>query len=135
MSQESPGNASLIDKFDGYHHVLLEGCTFPPEKQGPMAQSLGPMTVFIKLLRTDGKYREKWAAAVKRRMGHIDCIDIITLNKGGNRISEMVPITSLLAEILLITTARQATKMTFPLCAVSEIYYMMKKEERSCWLT
>lgn len=108
---------------NGAHHILMEGVTYPPERQSAMAQSLGPMTAFIKMLTTEGKYRDKWVNAVKRCMGHIETIDdIISLVKSGRTVSEMVPITCLLAEILLIATGRQATRMCFPLCGVSWVY-------------
>lgn len=51
---------------NGAHHVLLEGSTFPPEKRSSMEQSLGPMTSFICMLRSDDKYRNKYENAVKR---------------------------------------------------------------------
>ncbi|KOB65068.1 Uncharacterized protein OBRU01_23417, partial [Operophtera brumata] len=51
---------------NGAHHILLQGCTFPPEKRSSMAQSVGPMTAFLCMVKSDGIYRKKWASAVKR---------------------------------------------------------------------
>ncbi|KOB74833.1 Uncharacterized protein OBRU01_04679 [Operophtera brumata] len=39
---------------NGAHHVLLEGCTFPPEKRSSMAQSVGPMTAFLCMVKSEG---------------------------------------------------------------------------------
>lgn len=50
------------------HHVLLEGCTFPPEIQSSMAQTLGMMTVCIRLAlaNTSSKFTKKYEEALKR---------------------------------------------------------------------
>ncbi|KAL1516594.1 hypothetical protein ABEB36_000489 [Hypothenemus hampei] len=47
-----------VEKYElnGGHHILLEGCTFPPEKRGSMAQSVDPMTAMLHI-RTEEKYR------------------------------------------------------------------------------
>lgn len=59
------------------------------------------------MLRIDGIYQRKYASAVKRAMAHIPCIDvIIELTRTTKQASEIL--TTLIAEILLITTARQA---------------------------
>lgn len=59
----------------GAHHVLLEGTSFPPERRSSIVQSLGAMTAWLCMLRSDGIYRKKYAAAVKRAMSHVPCID------------------------------------------------------------
>lgn len=38
----------------GVHHVFLEGFTFPPEKRSSMAQSMGPMTTVLCMVRSEG---------------------------------------------------------------------------------
>lgn len=66
----------------GAHHVLLEGASFPPERRSSIVQSLGLMTTWLCMLRSEGFYRKKYATAVKRAMSHIPCIDeIIELTK------------------------------------------------------
>lgn len=100
----------------GAHHVLLEGCTFPPEKRSSMAQSMGPMTSVLCMLRSEGMYRQKWASAVKRAFNHIPIIDdIIEVTKTQRRAQDISTTVGLLAEIVLVTTSRQATRMFLPL--------------------
>lgn len=100
----------------GAHHILLEGNSFPPERRSSIVQSLGPMTAFLCMIRTEGIYRNKFAAAVKRAMSHIPSIDdVIEITKNVKMSFELSTLISLIAEILLITTSRQATRMCFPL--------------------
>lgn len=42
----------------GAHHVLLEGASFPPERRSSIVQSLGPMTAWLCMLRSEGIYRK-----------------------------------------------------------------------------
>ncbi|KAG5870166.1 hypothetical protein JTB14_032458 [Gonioctena quinquepunctata] len=100
---------------NGSHHVLLEGCTFPPEKRGSMAQSLGPMTYFLLHVRTEEKYRREWTDAAKRAMAHIPITDEILDATKGKNASEIRGVVVLLADILLVTTGRQAHRMFFPI--------------------
>ncbi|CAG9840682.1 unnamed protein product [Diabrotica balteata] len=51
---------------NGSHHILLEGCTYPPEKKSAMAQSVGPMTALLQHITVDRQYRGKWTAAYMR---------------------------------------------------------------------
>lgn len=74
---------------NGSHHILLDGCTFPPERRSAMAQSLGPMTAFLLHVRTEEKYRAKWTAASKRAMAHIPHIDDILEAVKGKPASEI----------------------------------------------
>ncbi|CAG4969496.1 unnamed protein product [Colias eurytheme] len=37
----------------GAHHILLEGSSFPPERRSSIVQSLGPMTAFFCMIRTE----------------------------------------------------------------------------------
>lgn len=100
----------------GAHHVLLEDASFPPERRSSIVQSLEPMAVWLCMLRSEGIYRKKYAAAGKRCMAHIPGIDdIIEITKNTTLASEISILTTLLAEILLITTFRHATSMFFPL--------------------
>ncbi|CAG4941925.1 unnamed protein product [Parnassius apollo] len=50
-------------RLSGAHDVLLEGSTFPPERRSSIIQSLGPMTAWICMIRSEGKY----AAAVREQ--------------------------------------------------------------------
>lgn len=107
----------------GAHHVLLEGTSFPPERRSSIVQSLGPMTAWLCMIRSEGIYRNKYAAAVKRAMSHIPCIDdIIALAKNTKQAYEISALTTLVAEILLITTSRQATRMFFPLSLFAYVW-------------
>lgn len=104
------------------HHVLLEGTSFPPERRSSIVQSLGPMTAWICMLTSDGRYRNKYAATMKRAMSHLPGIDdIIELTKTTKQASEISGLTTLVAEILLVTTARQATRMFFPITVFANV--------------
>lgn len=82
-----------------------------------MAQSLGPMTAFTCMLKNTGKFRTKWENAVKKAYAHISCIDdLIKITRTHYRATEISPIIALLADISLITTTRQISRMTFALC-------------------
>lgn len=107
----------------GAHHVLLEGTSFPPERRSSIVQSLGPMTAWLCMIRSEGIYRRKYATAVKRALSHIPCIDdLIEITKNNNRSSDASAITTIIAEILLVTTSRQATRMYFPITVFSAVY-------------
>lgn len=74
---------------NGSHHILLEGCTFPPERRSAMAQSLGPMTSLLLHIRTDAKYRKKWTDASKRALAHIPFIDDVLEAVKGKQAAEI----------------------------------------------
>lgn len=117
----------------GAHHVLLEGTSFPPERRSSIVKSLGPMTAWLCMLRSDGIYRRKYAIAVKRAMSHIPCIDdLIELTKTIKQASELSAVTTLIAEILMITTARQATRMFFPLTIFAAVWIEEKDPKEFC---
>lgn len=101
--------------FNGSHHVLLEGSTFPPEKRCSMAQSVGPGTAMLLHIRTDAKYGKKWTDAAKRALSHIPMIDEILDMVQGRKASEIRGLLGTLNDILLITTGRQANRMFFPI--------------------
>jgi hypothetical protein len=135
--QDESTKAFPVSKYglDGAHHILLEGCTFPPESRSSMVQSLGPMTVFLCMLRTEGKFRNQFESAVKRCMSHIPCIDdIIQLTKNTKRAADISIVTRLIADILLITTARQATRMFIPLNMFYQAYSKVKTVDRTSFL-
>lgn len=90
-----------------------------------MAQSLGPLTVLIQMLKIpDPTYRKKWEDAVKSQMGLISCIDdIISLSKEVKKVTDLAPIISLLGDILLISTSRQIRRMFFPLAMMVATLY------------
>ncbi|CAG4939126.1 unnamed protein product [Colias eurytheme] len=114
---------------NGAHHILLEGSTFPPEKRSSMAQSMGPMTAYLCMIRSEGIYRDKWASAVKRAFNHIPIIDdIIEVTKGQRKAADVSTMTGLLAEICLITTSRQATRAFFPLAMIHRASTIHAKE-------
>ncbi|KOB72775.1 Efflux ABC transporter, permease protein [Operophtera brumata] len=70
-------------------------------------QKEGPMTAWLCMICSEGIYRKKYASAVKRAMSHIPCIDgLIEITKNTKQASEISTITTLIAEILLITNAR-----------------------------
>lgn len=75
------------------------------------------------MIRSEGIYRKKYATAVKRAMSHIPCIDeMIELTKNTKQASEISTLTTLVAEILLVTTARQATRMFFPITLFAAVH-------------
>nr|AVR52570.1 NP [Photinus pyralis orthomyxo-like virus 2] len=116
---------------NGAHHVLLEGITYPPEVKSSMAQSVGPLTALLTMFQHKGIYRSKWENAVKRAFSHINCIDdIIEVTKGNHSAADLSPIISLLGDIALITTTRQATRMHLPLCMLAGIYRKIVLEEK-----
>ncbi|CAB3241777.1 unnamed protein product [Arctia plantaginis] len=117
----------------GAHHVLLEGTSFPPERRSSIVQSLGPMTAWLGMIRSEGIYRKKYASAVKRAMSHIPCIEEIKeLTKTTKQASEISALTTLLAEILLVTTARQATRMFFPLTLFPYVWKIQTDKRKYC---
>lgn len=74
------------------------------------------MTAFLCMIRSEGVYRGKYAAAVKRAMSRTSAIDdIMEITKNIKMSFEPSTFISLIAEILLITTSTQATRMCFPL--------------------
>lgn len=56
------------------HAVHLEGITYPPERRASMSMSLGALTTVLCMLRTKGKYRNKWENTVKKTLSHIPAI-------------------------------------------------------------
>ncbi|KAG5858431.1 hypothetical protein JTB14_038094 [Gonioctena quinquepunctata] len=108
---EEGDKSKVVSKYglNGSHHVLLEGCTFPPEKWRSIAQ-----ISFLLHVRTEEKYRKKWINASKRAMAHIPIIDEIIDATRGKNAAKIRGEIGLLADILLVTTGRQAHRMFFP---------------------
>lgn len=96
-----------------------------------MRQSVGPMTALLCHVRSEEKYRQKWTDAAKRSMMQIPLIDEVlevTKNKIATEISTLI---RLLADITLITGARQAHRFTFPMNMFVKLYNDYKiKEQR-----
>uniref|UniRef100_A0AAT9JH54 Nucleocapsid protein n=1 Tax=Blattella germanica orthomyxovirus 1 TaxID=3133491 RepID=A0AAT9JH54_9ORTO len=115
----------------GSHHILLEGCTYPPEKRSSMAQSIGPMTALLCYIRSDGKYAAKWKRACKRAMSHVPFIDEILEVVKGKKATELIPLISTLADIICITTSRQAQRMAFPILQFCEASCSRAKPEKN----
>jgi hypothetical protein len=77
------------------------------------------MTTLLCYLRSEGKY-EKWKSACKRALSHILLIDEILSVLKGKKASECSTIISNIADILLLTTSRQAHRAFFPILLATE---------------
>lgn len=81
------------------------------------------------MFRSERIHRKKYAAAVKRAMSHLPCIDgLIELTKTVKQASKMVMLTTLVTEILLVTTAREATRMFYPITIFAEVWNTQDKK-------
>lgn len=116
--------------FYSVHHPLLEGISIPPEKKSGMAQSLGPLTSLICLARSDSdpKYSKRWRAAVKRDLSLIPEIDSIIEVCCGKPAQEVKGLFTLIADIILITTSREAKRASFPACMLYSILDCPEKQ-------
>nr|AYP67576.1 putative nucleocapsid [Old quarry swamp virus] len=110
----------------GAHHPLCEGVSFPPEKKASMAQSMGPLTALLCYARAEKAYSAKWLAAAKRALAHLPEIDTVLSMIKEKQPSEVKPLITLLANICLITTTRQATRMYPPPAAFAYIFNIDK---------
>lgn len=97
----------------GVHHPLCEGVSFPPEKRSSMPQTLGPMTALLCYMKSDRRYMKKWADAVKRDFAHFRDIDGIMAIIKEKEPVELRSLITLLGDISLIVSTRQAQRM-FP---------------------
>lgn len=133
ISRDAQGMKSFpVEKYglNGSHYILLEGSTFAPEKRSSMAQSMGPMTALLCHIRTSHPlYRKKWTDASKRAMAHIPMIDEILDLIKDKKASEIRGVISLLADIILITTSRQAQRMFFPINMLARMYTLPTTEQ------
>lgn len=108
---------------NGAHHVLLEGITFAPETKSSMAQSLGPMTILLAMIRSEEEYRKKLEAAFKKAFLHIPHVnDIIEIVRHRKTAADLAPLVSVLGDLILITSARQNSRMCFPISMLSYAY-------------
>lgn len=88
------------------------------------------MTALLCHVRSEEKYRQKWTDAAKRSMMQIPLIDEVlevTKNKIATEISTLI---RLLADITLITGARQAHRFTFPMNMFVKLYNDYKKKNK-----
>lgn len=98
------------------HHMLLEGISLTPEKKSGMAQSLGPLTSLIALSKSDpeSKYTKRWRMAVLRCCSFLPEIESIINICCGKKASEIRELYNIIADILLMTTSREAKRASFP---------------------
>lgn len=115
---------------DGPHHILLEGISFPPEKRSSMTQSLGPMTTAIMLSKhgSSVQFGQKWKDALARDCAHIPEIQSIVNMISGKQPSDIKGLLRALADLLLITTSRNAHRAFFSICMVTN--YLITDNER-----
>lgn len=101
-----------VEKYglDGSFHNLLEGCTFPPDKESSLAQSLGPMTTLLTYVRSPSMYAEKWKQSAKRAFAHKPFIDDIVNLIPGKSALELRGLIKVMGMITKITTARNQNR-------------------------
>lgn len=117
------------------HAVHLEGITYPPERRASMSMSLGALTTVLCMLRTKGKYRNKWENAVKKTLSHIPAInDFIALTETNSSAEYVKPAMALLGDILLVTTSRQSQRGCLPLCMISYVYKTLSAGDKTIFL-
>lgn len=98
------------------HHIFLEGISLTPERKAGMAQSLGPLTSLICLSKSDpdNKYSKRWKQPVQRNCSFLPEIESVIQVCCGKKASEVREIYNIIADILLMTTSREANRATFP---------------------
>nr|QPL15348.1 nucleoprotein [Hymenopteran orthomyxo-related virus OKIAV175] len=106
----------------GVHHVLCEGISFPPEKRASMPQTVGPITALLCYIKSDRRYSKKWADAVKRAFAHFPDIDGVIQMLKEKEPSEIRNLITLMADLALIATTRQANRMFPPPAAFAYIF-------------
>lgn len=117
------------------HSVHREGITYPPERRASMSMSLGALTTVLCMLRTKGKYRNKWENAVKKTLYHIPAIaDFISLTETNSADEYVKPALALLGDILLITTSRQSQRGCIPLIMLYFLYDKESPDDRAIFL-
>lgn len=100
-----------------------------------MSMSLGAITTVLCMLRTKGKYRNKWENAVKKTLSHIPAItDFISLTETNSSAEYVKPSMALLGDILLVTTSRQSQRGCIPMCMLSYLYESLTPENRAIFL-
>lgn len=108
--------------FFGSHHILLEGCTFPPEMRRVMAHSLGPATTLLCYLKSEARFKQKWMIVAKRALAHVPHIDVILELIYNKPAAEIRALLKEVADILLLITSRQAQRMCMSLCMFTNAY-------------
>lgn len=111
------------------HHILLEGISFLPEKRSSMAQSLGPMTTAIMVAKNGNsvQFGQKWKDALTRDCNHVPEIQTIVNPISGKNPSETRRILRALADLIMVTTSRNAHRAFFSITMVAK--YLLSKEE------
>lgn len=100
-----------------------------------MSMSLGTLTTVLCMLRTKGKYRNKWENAVKKTLSHIPAItDFISLTETNSAAEYVKPALALLGGILLITTSRQSQRGCIPLVMLHYLYTQEGDEDKAIFL-
>lgn len=100
-----------------------------------MSMSLGALTTVLCMLRTKGKYRNKWENAVKKTLSHIPAIsDFISLTETNSAAEYVKPALALLGDILLVTTSRQSQRGCIPLIMLYNLYEKESAENRAIFL-
>lgn len=114
--QNNTTSSYSIQKFGltRVHHILLEGIRFPPERRSSMAQSLRPMTALLCYLQAPTTYENKFHEAAKRDLAHIPNIEGILKTIKGKPYKNTSPIITLLADISILCTTRNAMRC-FPI--------------------
>lgn len=81
------------------HFLLCEGVQYEPSRRNALAQSVGPITQILMLLKeTRGEYRKKWRKAVE----HVQGIEIIKKALEGKKSNEAAGVVGLLGDIDLL---------------------------------
>nr|QPL15316.1 nucleoprotein [Hymenopteran orthomyxo-related virus OKIAV174] len=106
----------------GVHHPLCEGVSFPPEKRSSMPQSLGPMTSLLCYMKSERRYIKKWSDAVKRDFAHFPEIDAVMSVLKEKDPAEVRSLMTLIGDVALIASTRQAQRMFPPPAAFSLIF-------------
>lgn len=113
----------------------LEVITYPPERRASMSMSLGALTTDLCMLRTKGKYRNKWENAVKKTLSHIPSIaDFISLTETNSSAEYVKPVLALLGDILLVTTSRQSQRGCIPVCMQNYLYNRLEDADKAIFL-
>lgn len=130
--ERTPDGLGRVSKFglEPRHHVLLEGCTFPPEIQSSMAQTLGSMTVCIKLATSNssGIYTKKYEDAIERCFKHHPTI-AKRIEKAliDAPVSASNQLIGKLGDLALLVPPRNQRRMFYPLHALA--FFCLSSEE------
>lgn len=127
--------SSKVSKFglSERHHIMLEGCTWPPDVQSSMAQSLGPLTVLLKLVHVPraSEYNNKLIQAVQRDYGHFDWADPISQVILNTPEAQNLNVISALAELGIVAPPRNQRRVFIPLIWMT-LFCLSKEEVELC---